>query len=398
MMKKMLRSVLVTFSFSVCFSIALGQSFDKMSFQAVIRNTDNQLVTNQIVGIQISILQGSESGTAIYVERQTPSTNTNGLVSMEIGGGTIISGDFESIDWENGPFFIHTETDPNGGTDYSISGTSQLLSVPYALFAKTSGSSLPGPEGPAGADGHAPDGTIIGQILYWNGSSWVNLDPGTDGQVLTLVNGVPAWKEIESGGENWFEDVISPATGQTWMDRNLGASQVATSINDEDAYGDLYQWGRGTDGHEKRSSETTNTTSDTDNPGHGFFILNPGGMDNLSDWRIPQNDNLWQGVDGVNNPCPAGYRVPTIFEWLYEQETWISGNSAGAFASPLKLTAAGGRDGAMGGYLAYIGIRGYYWSSTPVLKRAHSLFFSIDYTSLDSPSRSSGFSVRCIKD
>src|SRR5574344_2487641 len=114
-----------------------AQSPNKMSYQAVIRDASDILVTDTQIGMQISILQGSTSGTAVYVETQEPTTNTNGLVSLEIGAGTVVSGDFLTIDWANGPYFIKTETDPAGGTDYSITGTSQLLSVPYALHAKT---------------------------------------------------------------------------------------------------------------------------------------------------------------------------------------------------------------------------------------------------------------------
>jgi hypothetical protein len=122
----------------------LAQAPAKMNYQAVVRNADNSLLTNQTVGIQISILQGSISGTAIYIETHTPSTNSNGLVSLEIGTGTFVSGTFATIDLSNGPFFIKTETDPNGGVDYSISGTSQLMSVPYALHANTADSIIGG--------------------------------------------------------------------------------------------------------------------------------------------------------------------------------------------------------------------------------------------------------------
>lgn len=113
-----------------------AQSPQKMSYQAVIRNSSDHLITNQIIGMQVSILQGSISGTAVYVETHTPTTNTNGLVTVEIGGGTIVNGTFDSIDWSNGPYFIKTETDTAGGSNYTITGTSQLLSVPYALHAK----------------------------------------------------------------------------------------------------------------------------------------------------------------------------------------------------------------------------------------------------------------------
>ncbi len=114
-----------------------AQAPNKMSYQAVIRDGSNKLVASTPVGMQISILQGSESGTAVYVETQTPTTNANGLVSFEIGDGTVVSGAFASIDWANGPYFIKTESDPTGGTSYTITGTSQLLSVPYAMHAKT---------------------------------------------------------------------------------------------------------------------------------------------------------------------------------------------------------------------------------------------------------------------
>ena len=115
---------------------SFAQAPEKMSYQAVIRGANNALVTNQQVGMQISILQGS---TAVYEETQTPTSNTNGLVSLEIGTGTVISGSFTAIDWSADTYFIKTETDPTGGTNYTITGTSQLLSVPYALYATTSG-------------------------------------------------------------------------------------------------------------------------------------------------------------------------------------------------------------------------------------------------------------------
>lgn len=121
-------------TFSILFTLSIiAQAPYKMSFQAVIRNASNNLIVSQTVGMRISILQGSSSGTAVYVETQTPMTNTNGLATIEIGSGTVVSGSFASINWAAGPYFIKTETDPTGGTTYSITGTSELLSVPYAL-------------------------------------------------------------------------------------------------------------------------------------------------------------------------------------------------------------------------------------------------------------------------
>ncbi|HBE40008.1 MAG TPA: hypothetical protein DDW27_02160 [Bacteroidales bacterium] len=110
-----------------------AQSPQKMSYQCVVRNTSGALVTNKSVGVRISILQGSASGTVVYQETYNPNpqTNANGLLTIEIGSGLIISGSFSSVNWSSGPYFLKTETDPSGGTTYTITGTSQLLSVPY---------------------------------------------------------------------------------------------------------------------------------------------------------------------------------------------------------------------------------------------------------------------------
>ena len=122
-----------------------AQAPEKMSYQAVIRNSSEALVTNTTVGMQISILQGSTGGSAVYVETQTPTTNSNGLVNIELGGGTVVSGNFSTINWANGPYFIKTETAVEAPlTTYTITGTSQLLSVPYALYAANAGTAIGG--------------------------------------------------------------------------------------------------------------------------------------------------------------------------------------------------------------------------------------------------------------
>ncbi len=131
---------------------SFGQAPEAFKYQAVVRDAGGVILANQTVGYQLKILQGSPSGTAVYTETFAPTTNGYGLVDLEIGTGTT-SDDFSTIDWANGPFYMETALDVNGGTSYAVMGTSQLLSVPYALYAKTSGSSTPGPQGPAGNDG-----------------------------------------------------------------------------------------------------------------------------------------------------------------------------------------------------------------------------------------------------
>lgn len=128
--------LLIILFLSFLSSVIYAQVPQKMSYQAVIRNNSNTLVVNSPVGMQISILQTSVSGAIVYSETHTVVTNANGLVSLEIGNGAPILGSFSAINWANGPYFVKTETDPTGGTNYTISGTSQLLSVPYAQLAE----------------------------------------------------------------------------------------------------------------------------------------------------------------------------------------------------------------------------------------------------------------------
>ncbi len=151
---------IILFSFMLLGLISYAQAPQKMSYQSVVRDPASVLVTNSSVGIRISILQGSASGAAQYVETQIITTNANGLATLSIGSGTVVSGSMATINWANGPFFIKTETDPTGGTSYTISGTSEMMSVPYALYAANAPAGPQGPQGVPGATGAAgADGT-----------------------------------------------------------------------------------------------------------------------------------------------------------------------------------------------------------------------------------------------
>jgi len=192
-------------------------------------------------------------------------------------------------------------------------------------------------------------------------------------------------------------DVTNPKTGETWMNKNLGATRVATSPTDAAAFGDLYQWGRLTDGHEKRTSNTTTTLSNTNVPGNGNFIK---ASAYSNDWRSPSNNNLWQGLNGINNPCPTGYRLPTEAELDAERLSWTSNNSAGAFASPLKWTLAGQRVSTTGS-IQFAGNNGFYWSSTAnnnfTIASAALLFANNNSQTHLQYSKGTGMSCRCIK-
>ena len=372
-----------------------------------------------------------------------------------------------------------------------------------------------GPAGPAGANGIGlSNGTAVNQLMHWNGSAWVTLNPGINGQVLSICNGSLTWvtmagvcsasatladlscgtstqtgtltsgtaasgvsisvpytggnggsyaaQSISStgvvgltatlgagtlvngsgsltytitgtptssgtatfaltlggqscsvtisvgavGAQGQFPagtvfcagatavvDVTNPTTGRIWMDRNLGATEVAVSSTYQNAYGDLYQWGRLADGHQCRTSTTTATQSSIDQPANGNFIIAPIAP---NDWRNPQNTNLWQSLNGVNNPCPNGYRIPTYAEFEAERVSWNQNNPIGAFASPLKLTLAGQRDNT--GSLSNVGTNGYYWSSTVQSTSSYNLFIAINGTSMGGGVRGTGYTVRCIKE
>jgi uncharacterized protein (TIGR02145 family) len=199
---------------------------------------------------------------------------------------------------------------------------------------------------------------------------------------------------VHCAGATTVVDVTNPTTGRIWMDRNLGASQVATSSTDAASYGDLYQWGRRADGHQCRTSPTTATLSSIDQPAHGNFILTSSAP---YDWRSPQNANLWQGMNGVNNPCPSGYRIPTETEINAERLSWSQNNSVGAFASPLKWTLAGYR-GYNNGTLTSVGSGGDCWSSTVSGTASRRLYFTSSDAAMADSYRASGFTVRCLKD
>jgi hypothetical protein len=171
----------IAFIFSIfVYGIVLGQVPQKLSYQAVIRDASNNIVSNQPVGIRISIIQGSPTGTPVYIETHNPMTNTDGLVSIEIAGGVVISGAFSGIDWSKAPYFLFTEVDPTGGMSYSIFSTTELMSVPYALYAEKSRN--PGPAGPQGVQG--PAGANGANGVGINNAQIIN-----DSLKLTLTNG-----------------------------------------------------------------------------------------------------------------------------------------------------------------------------------------------------------------
>lgn len=154
---------------------AQAQQF--INYQGVARNNAGEILVTQAVGLRLSILSGSATGAPVYVETHARTTDAFGLFTLQIGQGTVVSGQFDTINWGANALYLKVEIDPTGGTNYTFAGTSQFASVPYALNAKNG----------------TPDGHNPGDMLYWNGTSWIPVPAGSNGQALVFNNGLPVW-------------------------------------------------------------------------------------------------------------------------------------------------------------------------------------------------------------
>ena len=211
---------LIVLSFLCVQVFCFGQAPEGINYQAVIRDDAGNVIQNNNVGLKMSIYQSAIGGTLIYEESFTSTTDNFGLVNLVIGQGNVLSGEFISIDWSSGPYYIEISADENGGNDYQVIGTQQLMSVPYALYSKTSGNTMPGPQGevgPQGAQGDPgpqgepgtngtngvlPNGTEIGNTTFWDGTEWVidNNNIYHDGNNVGIGTETPSAKlEVFSG-------------------------------------------------------------------------------------------------------------------------------------------------------------------------------------------------------
>ena len=333
-----------------------AQAPQKMSYLAVISNSSNA------PAVSTPVSPAEATGATGLLSSGTASENTPY--------------------WNGTSWVINNSNIHNNGAEVEIASTTQGFLPLHMTTAQRDAIASP-------ATDLTMYNTTVNCLQSWNGALWVDDGCGTASGPTYAASSVFCATVVGTT----VVEVINSSTGKIWMDRNLGASQVATSSTDANSYGDLYQWGRKSDGHQCRNSATTTTLSSSDQPGHGNFIIAswPG------DWRSPQNTNLWQGVNGVNNPCPSLYRLPTDTELDTEHSYWSTDNAAGAFASPLKLPMAGYRFYSNGS-LYNVESYGSYWSSTfSGTFSSYLLFFSSNATIYTSY-RAYGFSVRCLKD
>lgn len=402
-MNKPLQRILLPFiMLFVSFSIH-AQAPEKFSYQGVVRNSSNALVTNTAIGIRISILQGGATGNSVYSETQNPTTNDNGLFSIEVGAGTVVSGTFSGIDWSSSTYFLKTEIDPAGGSNYSISGTTQLLSVPYALHAKTADSVVNGFSGDYNDLTNKPS-----DVSEFNNdagyiSDYQNLSVSATGDTLYISKGnwviVPGISNANNGNGNTIQDGDGNSYGyvvigsQTWFSSNLKTTKYAN--------GDPIP-------NVTNNSQWSNLTS-----GAWAHYSNNSQYDN----QFGKLYN-WYAVNDSRNVCPTGWHVPSDSDWTV-LETHLGGQpvAGGKLKStqvPLDwstpntgatnsegFNAQGGGYRLVDGSFDYIKSHGYWWSSTSYSTTdawRRSFMYNSSGSIRNALDKNMGFSIRCVKD
>jgi len=365
--------ILILFVNIVVFSFA--QAPQKVSYQMVVRDASGALVKESAVGVQISILQGSAEGTAVYAETHTTQSNVNGLVSIEVGNGTPVTNTFAGIDWTSDPYFLKVETDPVGGTNYSITATSEILSVPYALRAKTAKTAK----------------TATGTLLQ---------------DITLLKNTVKAGGGLYDERDGNYYNTVKIGN-QVWIAENLRYLPVV-----------------------HRNSEFQ-TQANNKQPGYGVYGYN--GSDvasaksqaNYATYGVLYN---WYAVNS-ENVCPAGLHVPTDAEWtvltdyLYNNAYGYEG-SGDDIAKSLTTTSSWGTDSIPGtvgnnqssnnssgftalpgglrfsfGDFVSIGYNSHWWSATES-GTDHAwyrcIYYDASYVYRNTAFKEMGYSVRCV--
>ena len=390
-------AILLTFAFSL--SAAFGQSPEKMSYQAVIRDSDDNLITDTQVGMQISILQGSASGKEVYEETQEPTTNTSGLVSLEIGTGTT-SDDFSAIDWSDGPYFLQTEIDISGGTNYTITATNQLLSVPYALHAESAKETDPVFIVSTAAGIETEDINNWDEAYSWGDHS--NESYATEPYANDLINEI--YEILETEGyvikdiDGNFYPIVTIGS-QVWMTKNLRT----TKFND---------------GTPIPKVEDDSEWSSISTPAYSWY-------DNDSvQYNKPYGALYNWYAASAGNLCPTGWHVPTeaemetLITFLGGQlvaggklkktgtEYWNSPNEGATNESGFTAIAMGSRS-YNGSFLNYENFKNNarYMSATegastppPGSGVYMILYHNSTNAYISSLNKRAGMSIRCIKD
>ena len=407
---------------------AIAQAPQKINFQSILRNSSGEVIGNSSVSLKISILSGSINSSSVYSETHAKTTDASGLISLQIGNGTVISGLFANIDWGGASHFITLEADFSGGSNYVVLGTQELMSVPYALYAsktdtsvlnltnrlatklsgtdtaslsnridlkltKTDTASLSNRIDAKLNRSDFPSGTNTGNILYWNGTSWVNLAPGQNGQALILVNGIPSWSTLSKPVIDIDLNIYNTVQigTQVWMSENLKTTRYRNGGSIPNVT-DNATWGNLTTG-----AWSYYNNADSNNAIYG----------KLYNWYTTLGDTL----------CPTGWGVPTDAEW-----TTLTNFLGGESVAGGKMKTIGnaywndpntGADNTSGfsvlpgGYRNSLGsffnIRdlAFFWSATEIdndYAWNRTLYNNFGTVYRFSNSKSVGASVRCLRD
>ena len=330
------------------------------------------MVIISIIGLLSSIVMAYLNGAkakAVYAKEKAQIRNLNIALKMFPTGISSAPGNYQGSPQGDDGF-----KPGGGGTLPAIEGSKAYIKSTQELVT-------------ANIIPIIPESSTGDKYVYFNYG-------GSNGEGATFYSKVNCGDTV-TGQDGLTYGTVLAKDNKCWLDRNLGASRVATSITDSAAYGGLYQWGRLSDGHDKSVSTSTILSTD-DVPGHSNFITN---QTTPFDWRATQNNNLWQGVTGTNNPCPRGFRIPTQNEWttLIKASAWNW--SPDLFNSVLKLVYTGYRNGHSGAY-GYQAYSAYYWTSTVLGTNAIDFFFGPSYSNpnFSNNYRSDGNSVRCVMD
>ena len=393
----------------LCAVTLFAQAPEKFTYQAVVRNTNNNLVANSQVGVRVSILQGSASGSAVYVETQTGTTNANGLVTLSIGGGSVQQGTFANIDWANGPFFLKTETDPNGGSNYTVTTTQQLLSVPYALYAKTAENGFSG-------DYNDLTNTPQNVSVFNNDAEYI-----TNAQLTALLSALN--NRIDS--LQTLLNIVAPGV-------DVMSCPEAPTVTDVD--GNVYQTVKiGNQCWMRENMRTTHYADGTPITGDFYIPTGPQEYGYLYKWSTVMNGMPSSALNpsGVTGICPTGWHVPSDAEWtqltdyvsgqpeyvcgdnqqniaraLASQTNWNTGTTACGPGYDMSLNNATGftalpaGDYYPGG-IHDIGANAYFWTATEYSSSSAWIRWLGSHTSTvpreDYNKGSNGLSIRCVR-
>lgn len=420
-----MRKVILLLAAILISPVLFAQVPDGISHQAVMRDAEGTLITNQPIGIRVSVLQGSPEGTAVYTETHTPESNDNGLITYVIGQGAQAEGSFAGIDWSDGPYFLKTEVDPDGGSDYSMSGATQLLSVPYAMYAESSANDFDGdmqgeriinmsdPHEPQDAAtkayiDHLVD-SLATRIAVLEDS--LGIEPPDEPGTLTDIDG-NQYQTIEIGDLEWMAENLRVTRYNNGDDLNAGLSNIdwenategAYAVHEHDnvigidseeemieAYGKLYNWYAVSDDRDI-CPEGWHVPGDDEWTGMVDYLIATHG------WSNDLND-----VDGIGNKLkscrqvnsPEGDACDTNEHPRWEPHEAHYGTDELGFAG-----LPSGNRHFSGPYTA-LGEYGGFWSSTENTSNtswSHFLSFTFGNLLRGSFEKPTGFSIRCVRE